>query len=163
MGIIPTFTLSQPQEIIIIVIAVAYAMLAVTIQRKLSNAKRLREIQAEISKVTKEMNKMMKDKVPEAQIVAKQKEMMPLLGESMKSSLKPMFVILPMFLIVYYVLVPMIPFGAPATPKEIQQFFFIVVFISGIVSAIVLMIYDKQQTKKAEQKVLESGKAASDK
>ncbi len=162
MGIIPTFTLSQPQEIIIIVIAVAYAMLAVIIQRKLSNAKRLREIQAEISKVTKEMNKMMKDKVPEAQIVAKQKEMMPLLGESMKSSMKPMFVILPMFLIVYYVLVPMIPFGAPATPKSIQQFFFIVVFISGIVSAIVLMIYDKQQTKKVE-KVLESGKAASDK
>jgi uncharacterized membrane protein len=63
--------------------------------------------------------------------------MMPLLGESMRSSMKPMFVMLPMFLIVYYVLVPMIPFRAPATPKNIQQFFFIVVFISGIVSAIV--------------------------
>ena len=50
--------------------------------------------------------------------MAKQKEMMPLLGESMRSSMKPMFVILPMFLIVYYVLIPMIPFGAPGHPEE---------------------------------------------
>ena len=69
---------------------------------------------------------------------------MPLLGESMKSSIKPMFVILPMFLIVYYVLIPNVPFPATATPKSIQSFFFIVVFIVGIVSAVVLMIYDKQ-------------------
>lgn len=162
MGLIPTFTLSQPQEIILIVIAVAYALFAVFIQRKLSNAKRLREIQAQISKTTKEMNQMMKDKVPEAQIMAKQKEMMPLLGESMRSSMKPMFVILPLFLIVYYVLIPKIPFGAPSTPKSIQAFFFIVVFVVGIITAIAMMIYDKQQTKKVE-KALEGHHTASDK
>jgi uncharacterized membrane protein (DUF106 family) len=151
MGLIPTYTLTQSQEIIIAVLAVIYAIVSVTIQRKLSNAKRLREIQAHISKVTKEMNQMMKNKVPDAEINAKQKEIMPLLGESMKSSMKPMFVILPMFLVVYYVLIPMIPFGAPATPKSIQSFFFIAVFVSGIVSAIALMIYDKKMTKKEEQ------------
>ncbi len=148
MGLIPTFIMTQPQEAIIIVIAILYVMLSVAIQRKLSNAKRLREIQAKISEVTKEMNQMMKAKAPEAQIAAKQKEMMPLLGESMRSSLKPTFVIIPLFLIVYYVLVPMLPLGAPSTPKSIQQLFFITVFILGIVSAVILMIYDKQQTKK---------------
>ncbi len=150
MGLIPVFTLTQTQEVIIAILAVIYALVSVAVQRKLSNAKRLREIQAHISKVTKEMNLMMKEKKPDAEIQAKQKEIMPLLSESMRSSLKPMFVILPMFLIVYYVLVPMIPFPAPATPKNIQQFFFVAVFISGIVSAIGLMIYDKYQTKREE-------------
>jgi uncharacterized membrane protein (DUF106 family) len=155
MGLIPTFTLTQSQEIIIIVIAVAYALFAVVLQRKLSNAKRLREIQAHITKTTKEMNLMIKNKAPESEIMAKQKEMMPLLGESMRSSLKPMFVILPMFLIVYYLLIPNLPLGGtpPATPKSIQSFFFIVVFIVGIISAIGLMIYDKQATKKAEKEL----------
>jgi uncharacterized membrane protein (DUF106 family) len=159
MGIIPSFTLDPSQEMIIIVLAVAYALFAIAIQRKLSNAKRLREIQAQISKTTKEMNLMMKNKVPEAEIVAKQKEMMPLLGESMRSSMKPMFVILPMFLIVYYLLIPKLPLGPSATPKSIQDFFFIVVFVVGIISAIVMMLYDKQQTKKTE-KALEGDKAA---
>jgi uncharacterized membrane protein (DUF106 family) len=162
MGLIPVFTLTQSQEVIIVILAVIYAMVSVVIQRKLSNAKRLREIQAHIAKVTKEMNAMMKAKASDAEIAAKQKEMMPLLGESMKSSLKPMFVILPMFLIVYYVLVPMIPFPAPATPKNIQQFFFIAVFISGIVSAVCLMVYDKRLTKREEQ-AMEMGLPASDK
>lgn len=162
MGLIPVFTLTQSQEMIIVVIAVAYALFAVVIQRKLSNAKRLREIQAQISKTTKEMNLMMKNKVPEAQIMAKQKEMMPLLSESMKSSMKPMFVILPLFLLVYYVLIPMIPFGAPATPKSIQSFFFTVVFVVGIATALVMMVYDRQQTKKAE-KLLDQTPPESDK
>ena len=163
MGLIPTFTLTQSQEMIIIVIAVAYALASVAIQRKLSNAKRLREIQAQISKTTKEMNLMMKNKVPEAEINAKQKEMMPLLGESMRSSLKPMFVMLPMFLIVYYVLIPQIPFGAPSTPKSIQAFFFIVVFIAGILCAVAMMIYDKQATRKEEKRLEATPPPASDK
>jgi len=150
MGLIPTYTLTQSQETLIAVLAILYAVVSIVIQRKLSNAKRLREIQAHISKVTKEMNQMMKNKVPDTEIAAKQKEIMPLLGESMKSSMKPMFVMLPMFLVVYYVLIPMIPFGSPATPKSIQSFFFIAVFVSGIVSAIAMMIYDKKMTKKEE-------------
>ena len=163
MGIIPTFTLTQSQELIVAVIAIVYALAAVVIQRKLSNAKRLREIQAQISKTTKEMNLMVKAKAPEAQIMAKQKEMMPLLGESMRSSMKPMFVILPMFLIMYYILIPKLPLGADATPKSIQSFFFIVVFVVGIITAIIMMIYDKQQTKKAELVLGKKEPAASDK
>jgi uncharacterized membrane protein (DUF106 family) len=150
LGLIPTFTLTSSQETIIVALGLVYALFAVAIQRALSNPKRLREIQAQISKATKEINQMVKSKVPEAQIMAKQKEIMPLLGESMKSSMKPMFVILPLFLIVYYVLVPKLPLGAPATPKTIQEFFFMVVFIAGIVAAIALMIYDKLQTKRLE-------------
>lgn len=163
MGLIPTFTLTQPQEIIVAVIAIAYALVAVVVQRKLSNAKRLREIQAQISKTTKEMNQMVKAKAPEAEIMAKQKEMMPLLGESMRSSMKPMFVILPMFLIMYYVLIPRLPLGADATSKSIQSFFFIVVFIVGIITALIMMIYDKQQTKKAELQLEKKEPVASDK
>lgn len=159
MGLIPTFTLSQSQEVIIAILSIIYAIVSVAIQRKLSNAKRLRDIQAHISMVTKEMNQMIKDKVPDAQISAKQKEIMPLLSESMRSSLKPMFVILPMFLIVYYVLIPMLPFSAPSTPKSIQSFFFICVFVAGIVAAVTLMVYDKKMTKKEEKQLAKESPA----
>lgn len=162
MGLIPSFTLTQSQEIIIAVIAVVYALISVILQRKLSNAKRLREIQAQISKTTKEMNQMVKNKAPEAEINAKQKEMMPLLSESMKSSFKPMVVLLPLFLITYYILIPRLPFPAPTTTASIQHFFFICVFVAGIVSAVTMMIYDKRMTKK-EEKALEGVQPTSDK
>ena len=113
-GLRPEHTPSpNPRRLILIVIAVAYALfLCFRCRGSYRTPSRLREIQAQISKTTKEMNQMMKDKVPDAQIMAKQKEIMPLLGESTRSSMKPMFVILPLFLIVYYVLIPNILFGS---------------------------------------------------
>lgn len=153
MGLIPTFTLDGSQELIIVAIAFVYTIIIVALQRKLSNAKRLRDIQAHISVVTKEMNKMMKDKVPEAQILAKQKEVMPLLKESMMLSMRSMVVILPMYVIMLYVIIPHISLGTSATTSSIRNFFIIVVIALGLVAAIIMMVYDKSQVKKEERQL----------
>jgi uncharacterized membrane protein (DUF106 family) len=150
-SLIPNFGLAQSSMVIVVALAIVYAASTVVLQRKLSNAKRMREINAKIQKVTKEMNQMVKNKAPEAEIAARQKEIMPLLHESMKSSLKPMFVVLPIFLVVYYLLLPMLPFAAAANnTKGVQGLFFIVVFITGMVLAITMMIHDRKMTKLEE-------------
>jgi uncharacterized membrane protein (DUF106 family) len=133
----------------ILIIAVVYALGSVALQRKVSNAKKLRQTQSKVQKVSKELNEMVKNKASQEAIAAKQKEMMPLLSESMKSSIKPMFVILPLFLVVYYVLVPALPF-ASGNVKSVQGFFFIAVFVIGFIAAIILMINDRRITKKEE-------------
>ncbi len=150
-ALIPNFGLAQSSMIIVAVLAIIYAACTVVLQRKLSNAKRMREINAKIQKVTKEMNQMVKNKAPEAEISARQKEIMPLLHESMKSSLKPMFVVLPIFLVVYYLLLPMLPFAAAANnTKGVQGLFFTVVFVTGMVLAVAMMVHDRRMTKLEE-------------
>lgn len=149
MSLIPTslnFGLAQGAMIAVIALAVVYAISTVIIQRKLSNAKRMREINAKISKVTKEMNQMVKNRAPEAEIAARQKEIMPLLHESMKASFKPILVVMPMFLVVYYVLLPMLPFAA-GNAKGVQGLFFIVVFVVGLVLAAVMLVNDRRLAK----------------
>ena len=155
MGILPVLPINV--EIMIIVIAVAYTAISIFAQRKLTNPKRMREIQYKAKVMQKEMNEMLKNKAPQEELMAKQKEFMPLMGEQLKSSMKPMLVILPLLLIVYYVIMPVLPLGAGNLTSS-KELFFIVVFGLGIVSAIVILLYDKGKTKKelAEQKAAEA-------
>ena len=154
MGILPVLPINV--EIMIIVIAVAYTAISILAQRKLTNPKRMREIQYKAKVMQKEMNEMLKNKAPQEELMAKQKEFMPLMGEQLKSSMKPMLVILPLLLIVYYVIMPVLPLGAGNLTGS-KELFFIVVFALGIVSAIVIMVYDRAKTKKeiAAQKAAE--------
>ncbi len=154
MGILPVLPVNV--EIMVIVIAVVYTVVSVLAQRKLSNPKRMREIQYKAKMMQKEMNEMLKNKAPQEELMAKQKEFMPLMGEQLKSSMKPMLVILPLLLIVYYVLMPVLPLGA-GNLNGSKELFFIVVFGLGIISAIVIMLYDRAKTKKelAVQKAAE--------
>ncbi len=146
MSIIPNFGVGQDAMAATIAIAIAYAIINVTVQRKISNAKRMRSINAQMTKLSKELNEMIKNKAGQSEIEAKQKEMMPMLKESMMSSFKPMFVILPMFALVYYVLIPALPFSAGHV-KGVQELFFITVFIVGFVLAMVLLVRDRRIAK----------------
>jgi uncharacterized membrane protein (DUF106 family) len=145
-------------EIVIIVIALVYTSISIIAQRKLTNPKRMREIQNRVKEVQKEMNELIKSKAPQEQMMEKQKEVMPLLGEQMKSSLKPMFVIFPLLLITYYLLIPNIPIISSKMINPAKELFFIIVFAVGIVSAIVILIYDRG---KANQEKLEREKESS--
>lgn len=150
-GILPNFSsLTYVQMEILVAISVAYALASVFIQRKVSNAKKLRETQAKIQKVSDEVKIMMKNKAPDTEIMAKQKEIMPLMGESMRSSLKPMFVILPIFAAMYYFIIPHLPF-AVGNVKNVQEFFFVVVFIVGFVVAMIMMVRDRKIVKQEEK------------
>lgn len=162
MSIIPNFGIGESAMIAIVLIAIAYAIVNITVQRKISNAKRMRQINAQMTKLSKELNDMIKNKANQAEIEAKQKEMMPMLKESMMSSFKPMFVILPMFALVYYVLIPMLPFSVGHV-KGVQELFFITVFIVGFVLAMVLLVRDRKIAKmETEQNASEQLTTAAD-
>ena len=79
---------------------------------------------------------------------------MPMMTESMKMQMKSTLIIIPIFFLLYYVLMPAM-FGSIS--KETVTFivsglnykslFFAVVFLSGLVSAGVIMAYDRKKTK----------------
>ncbi len=144
---------------VIVAIAVAYTFSALFLQRKLSNPKKMREIQRKVKENTKALNEMAKGGASREAIMAKQKEVMPLLSESMKGQMKPMFVVLPLFLVFYYALLPYIISGLGASTSTVdfifsgltlQNFFFMIVFMLGIVSSIAIMIYDRKKGKQEE-------------
>ncbi len=147
MGLIPVLPLNI--EIIIAVLAVAYTVGSIFIQRKLSNPKRMREIQAKVAELQKDMNAMLKAKAGQEELAAKQKEMMPLIGEQMKNSMKPMLIVFPLLIVVYYLLIPRIPLIAQNNVvNSSKELFFIIVFVLGLVAAAIVMIYDRRAGKR---------------
>jgi uncharacterized membrane protein (DUF106 family) len=153
MGFIPV--LPQNVEIILTIMAVIYTSISIAVQRLLSNPKKMREIQAKVSIMQKEMNAMLKSGAPQEQLAAKQREFMPLLGEQMKNSMKPMLVILPLLFLTYYFIIPHIPIITSSNLSGSKTFFFLIVFTLGIVSAVIILLYDRKKSKE-EMKLLES-------
>ncbi len=142
----------------IIAIGVAYALFSVVLQRKLVDPKRMREIQSKVSQLSKELNAMIKSNAAKEEISKKQSELMPLMSENMKKQFKPMIIILPIFFLVYYVLLGAL-FGGVANqtiyflmPLHYKGLFFATVLILGFASSIFILIYDRKKAK-AEQKL----------
>lgn len=142
-------------EVPIIMIAVAYIIGTLVIQRKAADTKKMRSVQLQIQEITKQLNEMIKNKVPNDEISKKQKEVMPLVTSSLKMQLKPMFIIFPLFMLVYYVMLPHL-FGQYSKDTitlfsfqlNYLMFFFAIVFLLGIISSIGILIYDKKQAAK---------------
>ncbi len=142
-------------EVPIIVIAILYITTTLFIQRKATDTKKMRAIQTQIQELTKQLNEMIKNKVPNEEISKKQKEVMPLVTSSMKMQLKPMFMIFPLFILLYYLLLPHL-FGQYSKDTvaifsfqlTYLMFFFAIVFILGIISSIGIIIYDKKKAAK---------------
>ena len=145
MSLIPT--LPTNIEIIIIVMAIAYTSISIAAQRLLANPKRMREIQAKVKVMQAEMNAMMKNKAPQEQLLAKQKEFMPLISEQMRNSMKPMLVVLPLLLITYYLIIPNLPIPSTYISSS-KELFFIIVFGVGVVAAVIILLYDRAKGKK---------------
>ncbi len=145
-------------EIYIIALGIVYTAFATTLQRKLSNPKKVRELQERIKVHSKELNEMMKNNVPKEDLMKKQGEMMPLVKESMMSNMKATFVLIPTFLLVYYLLVPHL-FGYLKTDTatlsiatynvslQYKGLFFATVFILGLVASAAIIIYDRKKAK----------------
>ncbi|MDE1870646.1 MAG: DUF106 domain-containing protein [Candidatus Micrarchaeota archaeon] len=151
MGLIPSIpSLPTNVEIIIIVMALAYTGISIAAQRLLSNPKRMREIQSKVQALQKELNSMMKSNAPQEELMKKQREIMPLLGEQMKSSMKPMIVIFPLLILTYYVVIPHMPLLSKYVSAS-KSLFFILVFIIGIITAIVIFIYDRKMLKEERE------------
>ena len=87
--------------IIIIAIGIAYVAFSTFAQRKVGNPKKMRELQQRMNALSKELNQLVKSNATKEEIAKKQSELMPLMSENMKTSIKPMLVILPVFFRVY--------------------------------------------------------------
>ena len=150
----------------IAVIAVLYVLLSVSIQRKLGNIKRIKEIKKEMNMHMADLKKagsaMSKD-----EFAAKQKRITTLASESMRHQLKPTFIVLPIFFLIFYVVLPYL-FPASTTPSislfgfslTYAQFFIAIAFTMGILSTIMIGIYDRMSAKKAESTAISQNATA---
>ncbi|MEM3841074.1 MAG: hypothetical protein QXN59_00030 [Candidatus Micrarchaeaceae archaeon] len=144
-------------ELAIIAIGLAYTALSIFAQRKISDPRKIRAAQAKMKYHTAMLNEMVKNKRPQEEILAKQREIMPMMTESMKLQMKSTMIIIPIFFLLYYVLMPAL-FGSIS--KETATFivsglnyrslFFAVVLLSGMISAIIIMLYDRKKTKQEQ-------------
>lgn len=134
----------------VVLLGVAYAILTLKLQRRLTNPHKMKEIQGRISRLTKEMNEMTKRN---ENISAKQAELMPLMRESMQGQMKAMFVVLPLFLVVYYGLLPLMfnQFAAEdftfIVPLSYSSLFIVTAIIFGLVMSVGILISDKVKPK----------------
>jgi uncharacterized membrane protein (DUF106 family) len=152
-----TLTLIMPINVATaaIMIGFAYAILTLKVQRRLTNPQKTKEIQAKIQSLTKEMNEMSKRK---EDITAKQAEIMPLFQQSMKLQMKSMFVILPVFFLIYYGLLPLAfsafasaYFTIYAIPFTYGTLFIGSAVIASLIINIAIMLRDKAAAKKLKQ------------
>ncbi len=136
--------------IALIAIAALYVVFSVYLQRKLVNPARLREVQETIKAKTKELNELSKSNAGAEVLAQKQKELMPLLNETMKMQFKPMLVILPIFVILYYLLLPLAFHGTVSffsIKMSYQLFFILFSFVFGIIASIAVSLHDRKIAK----------------
>lgn len=140
----------------ILAAAVVYICIAVTIQRKLVDMPKMYAMQAEMQLKSKELQELSKSGASQDILMQKQSEVSKLLMTSMKSQFKPILVVVPMFLVVYYYLLPL-GFGGQAFPTIIvpllgtlsyQRVFFYTVFVLGLVLSLSLQWNDKRKMAK---------------
>ncbi len=136
----------------LVLLGIGYATFALVLQRKLSNPAKAREIQQKIQALTKELNAMAKRG---EDISAKQSELMPMLNESMKSQMKSMFVILPVFFVIYYGIMPLVfgKFSADMVtllvlPLNYGGLFIATAIITGLIYSAGIMIRDRTVAKR---------------
>jgi uncharacterized membrane protein (DUF106 family) len=135
----------------ILLLGIGYATFALKVQRTLTSPKKTREIQQKIKVLTKELNEMAKRN---EDITEKQKELMPLLNESMKTQMKGMFVILPVFFLVYYAMLPMVfnpiaqeAFTIFSIPLAYGTLFIVGAVIFGLVLGLFVSMLDRKKAK----------------
>ena len=133
--------------VLLAALAVGYVIFATFLSRWLSNAKRLRALQARSKAITRELQELTKAKAAPAELAAKQRELIPIMSESMKLSIKPLIILLPLTLILYDVVLPLLPIPK-ASQGTAQLLFFIILLGGGIVASIILYFWDKAQMKK---------------
>lgn len=144
-------------------IGALYALSSITLQRKLINVDKMYEIRAELNAKQKELLQMSKSNSDRESITAKYRELNKLMSESMKNQIKPTFVILPAFLLLYYVLLPtLIPTHPSYTifPQPINLALITIpnvwgyravavatAVIVGIVLSIAFSVYDRKRLR----------------
>ena len=141
--------LVQTNVAIVIAMALVYTVIIILVQRKITDPKVIMEAQKEIKRLTDELGALTKNNAPQQEIMAKQAELMPHLNGQIKNQFKSLFVVIPLYLVVYYYLLPSIPLGFPTIKAE-QSLFFWTSALIGIIYAIAFSIYQKRKMKQEQ-------------
>ncbi len=139
----------------IVIIGVVYAIGAILIQRKLADP--LKSIETQL---------LMQEKLKEIKTLAatdrdlynqKQQEVSKMMMDNMKKQFKPMIVTFPLFLGVFYLLMPYLFSGFGSTtpaltvlsmPLTYSQFFIAIIFVIGMIVSLSLSSRDKKIVKR---------------
>lgn len=111
------------------------------------------DVQEALKTKSNELSEMGKKGMDQQLMLAKQKEITSLLSESMKSQFKPIFVIIPIFLVLYYLALPnLFPSTATVTflsmTMNYKSYFILVSFALGLILSTGVMIYDSIKRKR---------------
>ena len=141
--------------IYIVMIGIVYAIGAILIQRKLTDP--LKSIETQL---------LMQEKLKEIKTLAatdreaynqKQQEVSKMMMDNMKKQFKPMIVTFPLFLGVFYLLMPYLFSGFGSTtpaltvlsmPLTYSQFFIAIIFVIGMIVSLSLSSRDKKIVKR---------------
>lgn len=154
-------------EIVVIVLALAYASLYAFSQVRLIDRKRMRELQSLMKQHQKDLGELIKNKAPQEHIDAKQKELMPVIKENMLSSLKPSLIMLPAFYILYRWFIPTAfasyasstaYFIVPSLALSPSSLFFACTVVFGFVTSISILLYDRKKMKEEQATLGSSAK-----
>jgi uncharacterized membrane protein (DUF106 family) len=131
-------------------IAAVYALFVILLQRKLINIDRMYELRAKMNDKTTGLTNLIKSNAPKEEISQKQKELMDISTQSMKQQLKPLVVVFPLFLMLYYVALPHV-FNMTSTLTlasftiSYSEFFVILLFVIGLIFSTSFSIYDRKR------------------
>lgn len=139
-------------ELIILIIAASYAAASALLQRRITNVERMYELRAKMNIKTKDLMALAKANAEQKVLAEKQKELTELSMQSMKIQMKPMLIILPIFLLLYYVILPAVIVSSATITvlsyKMSYKFFFIAAaFVTGILISLVASVYDRRRLK----------------
>ncbi len=159
-------TLSNSDIELLVGLAVCYTVGLFALQRKLSNPKKMREMNRKLKQYLESHKELLKNNASQEDIQKKMNEINALAAESMKGMMVPLVVSLPVLGIIYLWLLPYLAATYSFTTSTImllgfslsyRNFFILSAFVPGIILTIVVMAYDKAQAKKElvaeEQKI----------
>ncbi len=130
---------------------IGYAMLIILLQHKLTNMRQVYKLQNTMKEKQKNLTALTKmENVAKADLEAAQKEIMQLASESMKHQMKPMLIIFPISLIVFYYVLPLVP--GIATPPfipivHLSYYQGLFVLVGAIFNVLLTRIIMKRLTK----------------
>ncbi|MCL5100970.1 MAG: hypothetical protein M1122_03395 [Candidatus Marsarchaeota archaeon] len=136
----------------LIVVSLIYVSISVILQRKLTNVDRMYEIRAMVNTKTKALMELSKRNDTQA-MASLQKELSKLSQESLIQQMKPMVVVLGVFALLYYIMLPMLFSSIISTVTFLtfnvnyRTFFVAIAFVVGIISSFAISMYDRKRLK----------------
>lgn len=135
-------------------VAIVYTLLAILIQRKIGNPRKVSELQAKMNGKLKEYKEKSKaGSVVKEEIDAIQKELGAISSELMRHQMKPMIVSLAFVALVLYVLLPALIAQQPQTVSLFSMTlsdrtaFILIALVVGMPISIYLLINDRKRLK----------------